>query len=208
MSLVLARGETILFPMPYVEAERPPYVVTNQRLVERGPEGERTLQVRQLATATRAKARPHAAIGAVLLCIGLGIAAVGAYEVFAVMGMPAASWKTLWPASDDTQSSDDDSDKPAAPPPVQVDPGALPDDPSVATGDTPSDVGSVEVLRTRVTGLGLLALGLLVALVGRHVFGKLRYFVVCRTNDGGMMRVRVQNKVQQDLILATLQAVK
>ena len=207
MSLVLARGETILFPMPYVEAERPPFVVTNQRLVERGPEGERTLQVRQLATATRARNRPHAALGAVLLCIGLGIMAVGAYEVFTVMGMQAASWKALWPSSDDTQSADDDSDKPTVTPPP-ISPDVLPDDPSAAGGDQPDDTAwKLDVLKTRLTGLGLLALGGLTALIGLRVFKKLRYFVVCRTASDSM-RIRVDNKVQQDLILATLQAVK
>jgi hypothetical protein len=206
MSLSLGRGETILFPMPYVEAERPPYVVTNQRLVERTPAGDRTLQVRQLVSANRARTRPHAALGAVLLCIALGVAAVGAYEVFSVMGMQAAPWKALLPQSSDDDSEKDDSEGESAPkiaPPPPAD--DLPDDPSA---ERPDDAAwRLEVLKTRLAGMGLLALGGLIALLGLRTFKKLRYFVVCRTSDD-MMRILVLNKVQQDLILATLQAVK
>ena len=76
MALTLARGETILYPMPYVEAERPPYVVTNQRLIERMEVGERVLAVKSLIGASRAKARPFAASGVFLMCLGLATASL------------------------------------------------------------------------------------------------------------------------------------
>lgn len=209
MSLKLGRGETILYPMPYVEAERPPYVVTNQRLIERLGRMERTLQVKQLASANRARSRPHAVLGAVLLCIGLGVAAVGAFEVFSVMGMKAASFGALWRSINsgskpDDDESDDQPAQPALPAPAATD--ALPDDPSQV--ESPDDAAwALDVLKTRLIGFGVLAAGALVAFVGLRVFRQLRYFVVCRT-AGESMRVRVSDKIQQDLILATLQAVK
>jgi hypothetical protein len=205
MSFQLGRGETILFPMPYVEAERPPYVVTNQRLVERTPAAERTLQVKQIVSANRARTRPHAALGAVILCIALGVAGVGAFEVFSVMGMQAAPWKALLPQASDDSAGKDDSESSDPVPKVAPSSDDLPDDPSA---EPPDDAAwQLEVLKTRLTGMGLLALGGLLALLGLRTFKKQRYFVVCRTGNDAM-RILVLNKVQQDLILATLQAVK
>jgi hypothetical protein len=203
MALSLARGETILFPMPYVEAERPPYVVTNQRVIERTPEGERTLQVKSLVGASRAKSRPYAAWGAFLLCLALAVAGTGAYFYISVFGMEAAPYKALLPKSDGEEEVKDEPATKAEPPPAV--PEELPDDPSA---ERPDDAAwRLDILKTRLLGMGLLALGMLLAGLGLKVFRKLRYFVVIRTREG-MMRIRVAGKVQQDIILATLQAVQ
>lgn len=198
MAITLARGETILFPMPYVEAERPPYVVTNQRLIEQVERGQRVLEVRQIVAANRAKSRPYATVGALLLCIALGTLAAGAYFSLSVLGMPAAPMKALF--SQEGSEPESDNDPAPSEPAHAVD---LPDDPSVER----PDADAVEVLKTRLLGMGLLALGIGLGSVGLRVFRKRRYFVVCRTQDA-MMRIRVDGKVQQDLILATLQAVR
>ncbi len=205
MALTLARGESILFPMPYVEAERPPYVVTNQRLIERTEHGEQTLQVRQLVGANRAKSRPYAAAGAFLIFIGLATCGGGAYFYLSVFGMEAAPWKALLGSVE--ESKEEAKEDPTAPP-IKLDPPAadeLPDDPS---RERPDDAAwRLDILKTRLLGMGLLAVGAFIAMGGLRVFRKLRFFVVCRTSDG-MMRIRVNDKVQQDIILATLQAVK
>jgi|SRR5688572_22043733 len=206
MALSLARGETILYPMPYVEAERPPYVVTNQRLIERTPDGERTLQVKSLVAANRAKSRPYAAWGAFLLCLALAVTGTGAYFYISVFGMEAAPYKALLPKSEgEEETKEDVKDEPASkaePPPM---PEELPDDPSA---ERPDDAAwRLDILKTRLLGMGLIALGFVIAGLGLKVFRKLRYFVVVRTREG-MMRIRVVGKVQQDIILATLQAVQ
>jgi hypothetical protein len=211
MALTLARGETILYPMPYVEAERPPYVVTNQRLIERAGQAERVMSVRSLISASRAHNRPFAAIGALLVCLGLAAAAAGGYLYYTVMGMEAAPYTallSLW-SSDDAPADDDAKDeaKPTARPPTDQ----LPDDPSQPGGaddDHPEQtVFKLDVTKTRAEGIGLLALGGLFAMIGLRVFGKRRWFVVCRSRDG-IMRILVSGETQQNIILATLQAVQ
>ena len=206
MALVLARGETVLFPMPYVEAERPQFVVTNQRLIERLEVGERVLKVKGLTGAARAKSRPYAAMGALLLCVGLCTAGAGAYFYLRVFGMEAASYKALLPSATEGQTEEADEPKavkeePLPPPPTDE----LPDDPSA---EHPDDAAwRLQVLKTRLLGMGLLGLGFMLSLAGLRAFGKRRYFVVCRSQDS-FMRIRVDGKVQQDIILATLQAVQ
>jgi hypothetical protein len=206
MALSLARGETILFPMPYVEAERPPYVVTNQRLIERTSAGERTLQVKSLVGANRAKSRPYAAWGAFLLCLALAVAGTGAYFYISVFGMEAAPYKALLPKSDGEEEPKEEAKGEAAKAePLPSVPEELPDDPSA---ERPDDAAwRLDILKTRLLGMGLLAVGFVLAGLGLKVFRKLRYFVVVRTREG-MMRIRVAGKVQQDIILATLQAVQ
>jgi hypothetical protein len=201
MALSLARGETILFPMPYVEAERPPYVVTNQRVIERTPAGERVLQVRSLVGASRAKSRPYAAWGAFLLCLGLAVVGTGAYLYLSVFGMEAAPYKALLPRSEGEADSEDEPAKVESAPAAED----LPDDPSA---ERPDDAAwRLDILKTRLLGMGLFVLGLVVGGLGLKVFRKLRYFVVVRAREG-VMRIRVNDKVQQDIILATLQAVQ
>jgi len=214
MALQLARGEAILFPMPYVEAEEPPYVVTNQRLIERSEVGERVLLVKQLVAAGRAKARPYAAWGAFLLCLGLGVAGTGAYFYFTVFGMRAAPYSALLPKSEGEDTSGDDESAvdlkldPQAPI-VKLEPSLGQDDlPEEETGGHPDDANwRLGVLKTRLFGMGLAGLGALIGMLGLSVFRKKRFFVVCRTSEA-MMRIRVNDKIQQDIILATLQAVK
>lgn len=206
MALQLARGETILFPMPYVEAERPPYVVTNQRLIENTSMGERVLAVKALIAASRAKARPYATIGVFFLSLALAVGGAGAYFYFTVFGMQAAPYKALiplvWSGGDAEETSDDAGPVVAAPEPSVE---RLPDDPSA---ERPDDAAwRLEILKTRTLGMGLLALGAAIGLIGVRIFGKKRFFVVCRTRDA-MMRIRVDGKIQQDIILATLQAVQ
>ena len=214
MALTLSRGETILFPMPYVEAERPPYVVTNQRLIERSPigrgEGERVIPVKALIGASRAKSRPYAALGALCLCLALGAALAGGYLYYTVLGMEAAPYTAL-PQLFSGEGSDSDEGKnaegegeptkPSAPPAEE-----LPDDPSVEQHPE-QVVYKMDVLKTRTSGMGLGALAFVLMLLGTRVFRKRRYFVVCRSRDG-LMRIAVTGKTQQDIILATLQAVQ
>ena len=213
MALQLARGETILFPMPYVEAERPPYVVTNQRLIEQTEMGDRVLAVKSLIAASRAKARPYASVGVFFLFLALAVGGTGGYFYFSVMGMQAAPYKALlplvWTPSDDPEEGSDDAGPMVKPEPVVAVPSdRLPDDPSAPTAEQPDDAAyRLEVLKTRTLGMGLLGLGAAIGLLGLRIFGKKSFFVVCRTRDA-MMRIRVDGKVQQDIILATLQAVQ
>ena len=196
--------------MPYVEAERPPFVVTNQRLIEQTVEGDRTLAVKALIAASRGKARPYAAIGVFLLALALCAGGAGAYFYFSVLGMQAAPYKALLPMlglgeledhSDPAPAGDNDPLPQAKPAPV-VD---LPDDPSA---EHPDDAAwRLEILKTRSLGGGLLACGALLGLLGLRVFAKQRFFVICRSRDAAM-RIRVDSKIQQDIILATLQAVQ
>jgi hypothetical protein len=211
MAFQLARGETILYPMPYVEAERPPYVVTNQRLIERSEVGERVLPVKSLVAANRAKSRPYAAWGAFLLCLAVAVAGTGAYFYFSVFGMEAAPYKALLPKSDSSEEADPDTDDPKPPvaktePPPPL-PDDLPDDPSIEKDHPVDDAWRLQILKTRLLGMGLLGLGAAIGMIGLKIFRKKRFFVVCRTREG-MMRILVAGKVQQDIILATLQAVK
>lgn len=214
MALSLARGEAILFPMPYVEAESPPYVVTNQRLIERTEMGERVLKVRELVAANRAKARPYAAWGAFMMCLALGVAGTGGYFYFSVFGMKAAPYKALLPKSEGDDSASDEEATvdlkldPQAPI-VKLEPTLGQDDlPEDETDGHPDDANwRLGILKTRLLGMGLLAFGALLGMTGLRVFGKKRFFVVCRTQEA-MMRIRVNDKIQQDIILATLQAVK
>jgi hypothetical protein len=208
MALTLARGETILYPMPYVEAEAPPYVVTNQRLIESLGGRERVLTVKNLASANRAQSRPFAALGALLLCLGLGLAAAGGYFYYTVLGMEAAPYTALYSlVSGAAQNTEDEEATPTkeAAPTTQ-----LPDDPSVEGGDTEKPeqtMYKMDVLKTRVLGMLLGAGGIGLLLLGLRVFAKKRYFVVCRAREG-IMRIVVGGKTQQDIILATLQAVQ
>ncbi len=205
MALSLARGETILFPMPYVEAERPPFVVTNQRLIERNEAGERVLEVKSLVAANRAKSRPYAAVGALLMCLGIGTLGAGAYFYLSVFGMEAAPYKALLPSSSEDEAKPEATGEPQEERAPEPKPEEQPDDPSA---EHPDDAAwRLEILRTRLLGMGLAALGLAVAMGGLRVFGKRRYFVVCRTRES-FMRIVVGGKVQQDIILATIQAVK
>ncbi len=206
MAFSLAHGETILFPMPYVEAERPPFVVTNHRLIERSEAGERTLQVKSLVAASRAKSRPYASLGALLFCLGMGTLGVGAYFYFSVFGMEAAPYKALLPPSgeEETKPEGEEAKQELTPEPVAR-PDDIPDDPSAEHPD--DKAWRLDVLRTRLLGMGLGALGALIAMGGLRAFGKRRYFVVCRTRES-FMRIVVDGKIQQDIILATIQAVK
>jgi hypothetical protein len=210
MALTLARGETILYPMPYVEAERPPYVVTNQRLIERVGQSERLMAVRSLISASRAHSRPFAALGALLVCIGLAGAAAGAYLYYTVTGMEAAPYTALlssFSSTEEPKEDDDPNPKDPTPAPAPVD--QLPDDPSQAGGeDRPEQtVFKMDVTKTRAQGIGLMAGGALFALLGLRAFRKRRWFVVCRSRDG-IMRILVSGETQQNIILATLQAVQ
>ncbi|MEO6953162.1 MAG: hypothetical protein ABI321_15280 [Polyangia bacterium] len=212
MALTLARGETILFPMPYVEAERPPYVVTNQRLIERSPHGagERVIPVKSLIATSRAKSRPYAAVGALFLCLALGAALAGGYLYSTVLGMEGAPYTAL-PKLFSSDAADGDEtvnpeggDEPARPAAPATE--ELPDDPSVDAHPEQA-VYKMDVLKTRVSGIGLGALAFVFMLLGTRIFRKRRYFVVCRSRDG-LMRIVVTGKTQQDIILATLQAVQ
>ncbi len=213
MALQLARGETILFPMPYVEAERPPHVVTNQRLIEQTEMGDRVLALKSLIAASRAKARPYASLGVFFLFLALAVGGTGGYFYFSVFGMQAAPYRALiplvWTSSDDPDESSDDAGPTVKPePPVVAPSDQLPDDPSAPTAEHADDaVWRLEILKTRALGMGLLGLGAALGLLGLRIFGKKSFFVVCRTRDA-MMRIRVDGKTQQDIILATLQAVQ
>ena len=65
----------------------------------------------------------------------------------------------------------------------------------------------MDVTKQRALGLALLGGGALFALLGLRTFRKRRYFVVCRSRDG-IMRIVVTGETQQNIILATLQAVQ
>jgi hypothetical protein len=114
--------------------------------------------------------------------------------------MEAAPLKTLWPSD----GVDDEEPEPSGPPEPRDAPLELPDDPSAEHGDDAA--WQKVVLKTRILGTLLLAAGVALGSIGLRVFRRQRYFVVCRTRDA-MMRIPVDGKVQQDIILATLQAV-
>lgn len=212
MALTLARGETILYPMPYVEAERPPYIVTNQRLIEQTRVGERVIAVRSLINASRAQSRPFAALGSLLLCVGLAAMAAGGFFYYTVMGMEAAPYSALLSLVSTGASDEPDEDRGDERPEVHAPPPMaeqLPDDPSAPGGDDRPEqtMYKMDVTKERALGIALLAGGGIFALLGLRTFRKRRYFVVCRSRDG-IMRIVVTGETQQNIILATLQAVQ
>jgi hypothetical protein len=196
MPLQLRQHESVLFPMPYLEEEAHPFVVTNQRLVQTLEGRERVLYTQDIESVTRGHARPLFPFGLALIVFGLGTLATGAYLVFSVWGMKAAPITSLWQPAPEG-------------PPEGADPSELPP-PSDAEADGERKEGDVywpdEVLRTRLAGQGLLMLGMFLAGGGLKLAKRRRYFVVCHARSG-VMKVRAASENQQTQILMTVQAV-
>src|SRR5947207_7924324 len=98
MGLQLRQHESVLYPTPYMEEEAHPFIITNQRLVQKVDGAERQLETRAIESVGRGQARPLFPLGLVLLCLGLPGFGVGAYLYISVWAMKAAPWKALWQA--------------------------------------------------------------------------------------------------------------
>ena len=178
--------ENILFPVPYAENEAHPLVITNLRVVQRAPAGEVELETREIHFVGRNTLRPRLPIGVMLLALALPLLGFGAYEIYSVWGMTAASPLSLVGAGS--------SDAPAAtdPPPDGVD----------ADVDWPR-----QVLLTRLAGIacGVAALGC--ALGARKLIKKKRFYVLCRAPKR-LLRIEAKDEIQQTQIMVTVSAVK
>ena len=93
--------ENILFPVPYAENEQHPLIITNQRIVQRSHGGTVELPTKEVHTVGRHVVRPRLPIGVMLLALALPLVGFGAYEIYTVWGMTAASPLSLVGVHDD-----------------------------------------------------------------------------------------------------------
>lgn len=84
--LTLRPHENVVYPMPYVETEAHPTVVTTQRVVHLGDE----IATRDVKSAGRKTQRPLWVLGLFLILLALPLAGYGGYLMFTVWGMEAA----------------------------------------------------------------------------------------------------------------------
>jgi hypothetical protein len=196
MPLQLRQHESVLYPMPYLEEEAHPFVVTNQRLVQTMKGRQRELYTENIASVTRGHARPLFPFGLALLVFGVGALVAGAFLVFSVWGMKAAPITSLWQPP--PEGPPEGADPAELPPPAEEDA-----DPQAKETDL---AWQGEVLRTRLAGQGLLMLGVFFAGGGLKLVKRRRFFVLCHA-PGGVMKVRVESENQQTQILMTVQAV-
>lgn len=178
--------ENILFPVPYAENEAHPLVITNLRLVQQAHAGEVELETREIHFVGRNTLRPRLPFGVMLLALAIPLLLFGAYQIYTVWGMTAASPLTL------VGMGGDDAPTPAEPPPDGVD----------ASVDWPR-----QVLLTRILGIacGVAALGC--AIAARRLIKKKRFFVLCRA-PRRLMRIEAKDEIQQTQIMVTVSAVK
>jgi hypothetical protein len=197
MALHLRPHENVLYPVPYMETEEHPFIITNQRLVQFRQSGRSELPTSQISAVHRSSSRPLIPIGVLLILLSLPTLATGGYLVFSVWGMTAAPISDLLKV---VSSSTGDSDDAVAK--VEEAPRELAPD-----GEAAADGGrfATEVLYTRSGGAALGGLGLLLVVGGLKLVRRRRYFVLCR-GPGGVMRVRAESENQQTQVLMTVQA--
>jgi hypothetical protein len=191
MAFAAKPHENILFPVPYAENEKPPLIITNLRIVQRSEAGAVELDTKEVHFVGRHVIRPRLALGVVLLALALPLLVFGAYEMYSVWGMTAASPLSLFGVHDD-----DAAQAPApAPPPEEVPEGEN-------AVDWPRTV-----LLTRILGIACLLAALGCAIMARRQIKKKRFFVICRTANR-MVKMPVKDEIQQTQVMVTVSAVK
>ncbi|HEX9102320.1 MAG TPA: hypothetical protein VF997_08960 [Polyangia bacterium] len=189
MAFAALPHENILFPVPYAENEEHPLIVTNQRIVQRNPTGTVELPTKEVHFVGRQVVRPRLPPGIMLLALALPLLCFGAYEIYTVWGMTAASPLSLVGIHDDA--------------PAEATPQAVQEAPE---GEDPIDWPRT-VLLTRLGGIVCLALALGCALGARKLIRKKRYYVVCR-GPKRMVKIEAKDEIQQTQIMVTVSAVK
>lgn len=187
MAFAAKPHENILFPVPYAENENPALIITNLRIVQRADAGVLEMDTKEVSFVGRHHIRPRLALGVVLLALALPLAIWGAYEMYSMWGMTAASPLSLFGVHDD--------DAAQAPPPENVPEGE-------DAVDWPRTV-----LINRIIGIVCLAAALGCAIVARKQIKKKRYFVICRGNKR-MVKMPVKDEIQQTQVMVTVSAVK
>ena len=189
MAFAALPHENILFPVPYAENEEHPLIITNQRIVQRNPAGTVELPTKDVHTVGRQVVRPRLPPGIMLLALALPLLGFGAYEIYTVWGMTAASPLSLVGVHDDA--------------PAEATPQAVQEAPE---GEDPIDWPRT-VLLTRLAGIACLALALGCALGARKLIRKKRYYVVCR-GAKRLVKIEAKDEIQQTQIMVTVSAVK
>lgn len=190
MAFAALPHENILFPVPYAENEEHPIIITNQRIVQRNPAGAPVeIPTKEVHTVGRHVVRPRLPPGIMLLALALPLIGFGAYELYSVWGMTAASPLSLVGVHDDA--------------PAEATPDAIAQAPE---GEDPIDWPRT-VLLTRIAGIALLAAALGCLLGARRLIKKKRYYVVCR-GAKRLLRIEAKDEIQQTQIMVTVSAVK
>jgi hypothetical protein len=189
MAFSAAPYENILFPVPYAENEAHPLIITNQRIVQRNATGAVELPTKEVTFVGRQVVRPRLPPGIMLLALAIPLIVFGAYEIYTVWGMTAASPLTLVGVHDDA--------------PAEATPDAVAQAPE---GEDPIDWPHT-VLVTRIIGILCLAGALGCALGARRLIKKKRYYILCRGNQR-LMKIEAKDEIQQTQIMVTVSAVK
>lgn len=181
--------ENILFPVPYAENEEHPLIITNQRIVQRNPAGVVELPAKEVHFVGRQVVRPRLPLGIMLLALAIPLVVFGAYEIYTVWGMTAASPLSLVGVHDDDTQAPPAA--PAEPPPEGED-----------AVDWPRTV-----LLTRIAGVASLAAALGCLLGARRLIRKKRFYVLCR-GAKRLIKIEAKDEIQQTQIMVTVSAVK
>jgi hypothetical protein len=181
--------ENIIFPVPYAENEEPPLIITNQRIVQRNQTGVVELPTKEVHTVGRQVLRPRLPAGLMLLTLAIPLLIFGAYEIYNVWGMTAASPLSLIGVHDDA--------------PAEATPDAVAQAPE---GEDPIDWPR-NVLLARMGGIALLVAALGCALGARRLIRKKRYYILCR-GAKRMLKIEAKDEIQQTQIMVTVSAVK
>lgn len=189
MAFAALTHENILFPVPYAENEEHPLIITNQRIVQRNATGAVELPTKEVHFVGRQIVRPRLPLGIMLLLLALPLIGFGAYELYTVWGMTAASPLSIFGVHDDA--------------PAEATPDAVAQAPE---GEDPIDWPRT-VLLTRLGGVALLVAALGCALGARRLIRKKRYYIVCR-GQKRMLKIEAKDEIQQTQIMVTVSAVK
>ncbi|MCU1280501.1 MAG: hypothetical protein JWM53_4047 [bacterium] len=189
MAFAALPHENILFPVPYAENEEHRLIITNQRIVQRNQAGVVEVPTKEVHTVGRQVMRPRLPPGIMLLMLALPLLVFGAYELYSVWGMTAASPLSLVGVHDDA--------------PAEATPEAVAQAPE---GEDPIDWPR-NVLMTRLAGVLALAAALGCALGARRLIRKKRYYIVCR-GARRMLKIEAKDEIQQTQIMVTISAVK
>jgi hypothetical protein len=189
MAFAAQPHENILFPVPYAENEEHPIIITNQRIVQRHGGGTVELPTKEVHTVGRHVVRPRLPPGVMLLALALPLLVFGAYQIWTVWGMTAASPLSLVGVHDDA--------------PAEATPDAVAQAPE---GEDPVDWPRT-VLLTRLGGILLVVAAVGCALGARRLIRKKRYYVVCR-GAKRLVKIEAKDEIQQTQIMVTVSAVK
>jgi hypothetical protein len=189
MAFAALTHENILFPVPYAENEEHPLIITNQRIVQRNETSAVEMPTKEVHFVGRQVVRPRLPPGIMLLCLAIPLLIFGAYEIYTVWGMTAASPLSLVGVHDDA--------------PGEATPDAVAQAPE---GEDPVDWPRT-VLLTRIGGLVLCLAALGCAIGARRLIKKKRYYIICR-GQKRMMKIEAPNEILQTQIMVTISAVK